>query len=45
MKLCDDLNILSKNESLLKVCKLLGVESKTCDEITNNGWNMAYMEI
>ena len=43
MKLCDYVNVLSKKENLLKVGKLLGVESKSCDEISNNGWNMADM--
>ena len=40
LKLCDDVNVLSNKENLLKVGKLLGVESKTCSEIPNNGWNM-----
>ena len=44
LELCDDGNVLSNKENLLKVGKLLGVEAKTCDEIPNNGWNMADME-
>ena len=44
MYLCDDRNILSNKENLLKIGKLLGVEAKKCDEIPNNGWNMADME-
>ena len=44
IKLCDDVNVLSNKENLLKVGHLLGVESKTCDEITNNGWDLADME-
>ena len=35
---------LSKKENLLKVGKLLVVESKTCDEMPNNGWNISDME-
>ena len=44
MKLCDYVNVLSNRENLLKSGKLLGVESKTCDEIPNNGWSMEDME-
>ena len=44
MKLCDDVNFLSNKGDLLKVGKLLGVASKTCDEIPNNCWNMAAIE-
>ena len=36
-------NILSKKDKLLKIGKLLGVESKTCNEILNKGLNMADM--
>ena len=39
--LCDDGNILSNKEKLLKIGKLLGVEAKTCKDIPNNGCNMA----
>ena len=45
LDLCDDGNILSKKEELLKMGKFLGGESKTCNEIPNNGWNMADTEI
>ena len=45
MKLCDDVNVLSNKENSIRVGKLLGVGSKTCDEIPNNGWNMTDMEI
>ena len=44
LELCDDGNVLSNKDNLLKVDKLLCVEAKTCDEITNNGWNMAGIE-
>ena len=44
MKQCDDVNFSSNKENLLKVGKLLGVESKTCDEIPNNGCNMSDIE-
>ena len=37
--LCDDGDILSNKEKLLKIGKLLGVKAKTCNEIPNNGWN------
>ena len=36
--LCDDRDILSNKEKLLKIGKLPGVEAKTCNEIPNNGW-------
>ena len=36
----DDGNILSSKDMLLKISKLLGVESKTFNEIPNNFWNM-----
>ena len=39
LDLCDDGNILSNKEKLLKVGKLLGVDSNTCNEIPNNNWN------
>ena len=39
--LCDDGNILSKKKKLLKIGNSLGIESKTCDYIPNNGWNEA----
>ena len=45
LDLCDDINILSKKEKLLKIGRFLVVESKTCDEIPNNGCNMADMEM
>ena len=41
LDLCDDGNILSNKDNLLKIGKLLGVEAKSCNEIPNNGWNMA----
>ena len=44
LDLCDDGNILSNKDNLLKIGKLLGVEAKTCDEIPNNGWNMMDIE-
>ena len=34
-----DKNVLSKNENLLKVGKLIGVEAKTCNEIPNISWD------
>ena len=43
--LCDDGNIWSNKENLLKIGKLIGDEAKTCDEIPNNGCNIADMEI
>ena len=43
--LYDDECILSKKKKLLKIGKALGVEAKTCNEIPNNGFNMADMEI
>ena len=42
LDLCDDINILSNKDKSLKIGKLLGVESKTCNEIPNKGCNMAY---
>ena len=44
LKFCYDVNDLSNKENLLKVGKLLCVESKTCDEIPNNVFNMADMK-
>ena len=44
LKKCDYGNILSNKENLLKVGELIGVESKTYDQIPNNGWNMSDME-
>ena len=41
LDLCDDGNITSNKDKLLKIGKLLGVESKTCNDILNQGWNMA----
>ena len=41
LDLCDDENILSNKENFLKIGKLLGFEDKNCNEIPNNGWNMA----
>ena len=40
IKLCDAVNCFDKENSLT-IGKILGVESKTCDDIRNNGWNMA----
>ena len=45
LDLCDDGNILSNKDKLLKIGKLIGVEYKTCNEIPNRGWNMADREI
>ena len=45
LELCDDGNVLPNKENSLKVGKLLGVEAKSCDEIPNNSWNMADMEM
>ena len=39
--LCDDGNVLSNKDKLLKIGKLLGVEAKNCNEIPNKGWKMA----
>ena len=38
---CGDGNILSNKERLRIIGKFLGVEAKTCNEVPNNGWNMA----
>ena len=43
--ICDDGSVLSNKYNLLKICKLLGVEAKTCNEIPNKGWNMADREM
>ena len=45
MDLCDVWNILSNKEKLLKFGDFLGVEAKTCDDIPNNGFNMADMDM
>ena len=45
LDLCDDGNILSNQDKLLKIDELLGVEAKTCNEILNKGWNMADREM
>ena len=37
LDLCDDGNVLSNKDKLLKIGKLLGVESKTCNDILNQG--------
>ena len=45
LDLCDDGDILSNKDRLTKISKLLGVESKTYNEIPNKGWNMADREM
>ena len=45
LDLCDDGNIFSNKDKLLKIGKLIGVEAKTCNDITNKGWNMVDREI
>ena len=40
LDLCDNGNILSNKDKLFKFGKLLIVESKTCNEIPNKGWDM-----
>ena len=45
LDLCDDGSILSNKDKLLKIRKLLGVESKICDGIPNKVWNMADMDM
>ena len=45
LDLCDDGNILSNKDKLLKMIEFLGVESKTCNEIPNKGWNMTDREM
>ena len=44
LELCDDGNVLSNKDNILKVGKFLGVESENCNKIPNNGWNMVDME-
>ena len=43
--LCHDVNILSNRNKLLKVCKLLGFEANSFEEIPNKGWNVADREV
>ena len=43
--LCDDVNILSNKQKLLKIGNFLGVEAKTGNEIPNIGFNTAGMEM
>ena len=45
LNLCDDGNILSNKEKLLKIGNFLGVEAKTFDEIPNNSCNISDMEM
>ena len=45
LDLCDDGNILSNKDKLLKIGKLLGVETKICNEIPNKGWNVGGMKM
>ena len=51
MNLIDELylwydgSILSSTYKLLKIGKLLGIETKTCNEIPNKCWNMANKEM
>ena len=45
LDLCDDGNSLSNKEKLFKIGNFIGVEAKICNEIPNNGRNMADMEI
>ena len=40
LNLCDDEDILSNKDKLLRLGKLLGIEDKTCKDIPNKGWNM-----
>ena len=40
LDLCDDGNILSNKDKLLKIGKLLWVETKTCNDIPNKGYNI-----
>ena len=40
LNLCYDGNVLSNKDKLLEICKLLGVEAKTFNEIPNKGWNV-----
>ena len=39
VELCGDGDILSKEYKSLKIAKLICVESKTCNEMTNKGCN------
>ena len=41
LDLCDDGKKLSNKDKWLKISNLLGVESKTCNEIPNKVWDMA----
>ena len=43
--ICDDGSVLSNKDKLLKICKLIEVEAKNCNEIPNKGWNMADREM
>ena len=45
LDLCDDRNILSNKDKLLKIGELLGVEVKTCNDTPNKVWNMADREM
>ena len=45
LDLLDDGDVLSKEYKQLEIGKLLGVESQTCNEITNKGWNMVDIEM
>ena len=45
LDLCDDGNVLSNKDKLLKIGKLLGVEAKTCNEIPNKYYNLADREM
>ena len=45
LDLCDDGNILSNKDKLLRIGKFLGVEAKTWNEIPNIGWNLADREM
>ena len=42
---CDDGNILSNKGKLLKIGRILGVESKASNEIPNKGWDMVDREM
>ena len=45
LDLFDDGNVLSNIYKLFENDKLLGVETKTWDEIPNKGWNVADSEM
>ena len=45
LDLCDDGNILSNKDKLLKIGKLLWVETKTCNDIPNKGCNILDREM